>query len=153
MNFTVTNFKKKKSIKWQILKCHDFSDCSAQKPIWKYQNPSPHQSCKPGWLPRLWRIPGRIPVCFGFLREAPSCTSCFLHGDISLASISEWHLGVCPKYQEGKGVFWQFCSRLDHSPRSPMHYLPQDRASPSQSWTNRQHRVPWDQPAQMGSGG
>lgn len=104
MNFTVTDLKKK-SIKWQILKCHDFSSCSAQKPIWKCQHPSPHQPCEPGWLPRLWQIPGRIPVCFGFLREAPSWTSRFLHEDISLASVSEWCLGLCPKYQEGAGGF------------------------------------------------
>lgn len=54
MSFTVTDLKKKKkSINWQILKCHGFSGCSAQKPIWRCQYPSPQQPCDPAWLQRL----------------------------------------------------------------------------------------------------
>jgi len=128
-NFTVTDLKKK-SIKWQILKCHDFSGCSAQNPIWKSQHPSPHRPCEPARLPRLCRIPGRIPVCAGFLREAPGCASRFSHEDISLAGVSERPLGVCPKRREGERVFWQFWSWLDHPSRLLTRYLPGPEPEP-----------------------
>lgn len=147
MNFTVTDFKKKKkSINWQILKCHDFSGCSAEKPIWKCQYPSSpviltgsRGSGGSQTGPRLLWLPQGRPL---------GCTPHLLQEDISPNAI--W--GSAHSTRRVKGVFWKF-SWLDHPPGSPMQYLPWDRAFPGRGRTQGQHRVPWEQPAPPGSGG
>lgn len=131
MNFAVIDLKKKKSIKWQILKCHNFSGCSAQKPIWKCQCLSPRQPCEPGWLPRLWRIPGWIPVCFGFLRARPHVGTSALPA--SLGGV--W--GSAQSTRKVRGFF--LAVLLVAGPPIPLARV-----------THQQHRVPWEQPAQTG---
>lgn len=137
MNFAVTDFKKKKekekSIKWQILKCHDFSGCSVQKTIWKCQYPSPHQPCEPGRPLRLWWIPGWIPVGFSFLRAQSHV------GTPALPPSPSGIWGSARSTLLVRGFFWQFC----WWPDPPMLL----------ARVTHQPGVPWEQPAQPGSGG
>lgn len=128
MNFTVTDFKKK-SINWQILKCHDFSGCSAQKPIWKCHYPSPQQPCGPDWL--WWILLG--PFYFSFAGRPLGSPHIFSRRTSALLSPPSGTWGSAHSARRVRGCFWE--PWLDHPGGSVMQYLPQDCAFPGQSQT------------------